>query len=106
MTVKANLMLATHRYQEARDLAVEAQRILLLSLPKDSWQVSAAMNTEGSALAKLGQFGDAERLLVTSLPGLKQAPIPDLEATGRRRLVELYSAWGKPDRANKVAAGG
>jgi tetratricopeptide (TPR) repeat protein len=106
LTVKANLLLATRHYEEARATAVEAQRILLLSLPQDSWQVSAAMNIEGAALGKLGRFGEAEKLLVASLPGLKQSPIPDLAAAGRRRLVELYTAWGRPEQASKIAAGG
>jgi tetratricopeptide (TPR) repeat protein len=106
LTVKANLLIATRRFQEASEVAADAKRILLLSLPKDSWQVSAAMNAEGAALGKLGQFVAAEKLMLASLPGLKQAPIPDLEATGRRRLVELYSAWGRPDQANRIATGG
>jgi len=106
LTVQANLLLATKHYEEARRIAADAQRILLLSLPRDSWQVSAAMNVEGAALAKLGRYDEAERLMLASLPGLKQSPIPDLDATGRRRLVELYSAWGRPDRASRIAAGG
>lgn len=106
LTVKANLLLATRRYEEARAAAVEAQRILLLSLPKDSWQVAAAMNVEGAALARLGRFAEAEKLILASLPGLRQSPIPDLDATGRRRLAELYSAWGRPERASQAASGG
>ena len=47
LTVKANLLLATRPLREARELAGEAQRILLLSLPKDSWQVAAADEHRG-----------------------------------------------------------
>ena len=35
-------------------------------------------------------------------PGLSQAPIPDLVKTGERRLADLYTAWGKPERAAEI----
>jgi len=103
LTVKANLLLATHHYQEARDVAAEAQRILGLNMPRDSWQVAAAMNAEGAARTKLGDFAGAERLLLESRKGLEQSPIPDLAERGRVRLADLYSAWGKPDEARKYS---
>jgi tetratricopeptide (TPR) repeat protein len=101
LTVKANLMLAMRRYDDALQLSREAERILLLSLPRDSWQVAAAMNTEGAALAQLARYADAERLLLDSQGSLAQAPIPGLADKGRRRLAELYAAWGRPDEARK-----
>jgi tetratricopeptide (TPR) repeat protein len=96
LTVKANLMLATRRYEDARGLAAEARRILKLSLPDDHWQVAAALSTEGTAIAKLGDFAAAEPMLLASLPGLENSPIPGLPAVGRQRLRELYVAWGRP----------
>jgi tetratricopeptide (TPR) repeat protein len=99
LTVKANLMLATQRYEEARAAAAEAQRVLRLSLPDDSWQVAAARSTEGAALARLGDFAAAESLLLASLPGLENSPIPGLPEVGRQRLRELYLAWGRPAQA-------
>ena len=101
LTVQANLMLARGRYEEARAVAVEAQRILKLSLPDDSWQAAAARNTEGAALAKLGDYAGAEPLLLASLPSLEHSPIPGLPEVGRKRLRELYLAWGRPAEANK-----
>jgi tetratricopeptide (TPR) repeat protein len=96
LTVKANLMLATRRYDEARTFAAEARRILKLSLPDEHWQVAAALNTEGTAIAKLGDFAVAEPMLIASLPGLEHSPIPGLPDVGRQRLRELYLAWGRP----------
>jgi hypothetical protein len=101
LTVKANLMLATGHYVEARDLAAEAERVLLLSLPKDSWQVAAAMNVKGAALTQLRKFPEAERLLLDSRDALGQSPIPNLAEKGRIRLADLYAAWGKPGEAAK-----
>jgi tetratricopeptide (TPR) repeat protein len=96
LLVKSDLMLATGRPEEARSLAVEAQRILRLSLPEDSWQVARAVNNEGAALAKLGDFKLAEQLLLKSQPALAGASIPGLDVRGRQRLADLYAAWGRP----------
>ena len=103
LTVQANLLLATRRYEEARTLAAEASRILRLSLPVDSWQVAAALNTEGAALTKLGDFARAEPLLLGSLPGLEGSPIPGLPARGHQRLHDLYMASGRPDLAARYS---
>jgi tetratricopeptide (TPR) repeat protein len=101
LTVQANLLLATGRFEEARAVAVEARRILKLSLPDDSWQAAVARNTEGAALARLGEFARAEPLLLDSLALLADAPIPGLPARGRQRLHDLYVAWGRPAEAAK-----
>jgi tetratricopeptide (TPR) repeat protein len=103
LTVKANLLLAIRRYDEARTLAAEASRILRLNLPADSWQVAAALNTEGAALTRLGDFAAAEPLLLGSLPGLEGSPIPGLPARGRQRLHDLYMASGRPGEAARYS---
>ena len=101
LTVKANLRLGQRRFGEARDLAVEGQRLLLISLPEDSWQVAAAKNTEGAARAAMGDYAAAERLLLDSQAGLAESPIPHMQESGRSRLADLYLAWGKPGEAYK-----
>jgi len=106
LTVKANVLLATGQYAGARELAVEAQRILALSVPKDHWQVAAAMNAEGAALTHLRRFPEAEKLLLESRDGLQRAPIPDLAERGQARLAELYLAWGRPEEARKYQPAG
>jgi hypothetical protein len=62
------------------------------------------MNTEGAALEKVGKYPEAERLLLASLDGLAQAPIPNLTDKGRERLLDLYTAWGRPTEAAKYRA--
>jgi tetratricopeptide (TPR) repeat protein len=108
LTVQANLLLATGRYDEAIVISTEAQRILRIGLPEDHWQVAAAVNTEGAARARLGQYAAAEKLLLKSLQGLAGSALPGIEARGRQRLVELYTAWGRPAdaaRYRSAAAG-
>ena len=101
LTVKANLLVARRQFAEAREVAAQARRILEAKLPEDHWQVAMAQNAEGAALAGLGDYTDAESLLLTSLPRLGGSPLPGLEKTGRERLARLYTAWGKPDTARQ-----
>ena len=100
-TLRANLLLAERRFDEALKVATEARRILALSLPDDHWRVAMAKNTQGAALTGLGSYKEAEPLLVGSLNDLDGSPVPDLPARGRARLVELYTAWGRPNEAAK-----
>jgi tetratricopeptide (TPR) repeat protein len=100
-TLRANLMLAERRFDEALKEAAEARRILALSLPDDHWRVAMAKNTQGAALTGLGRYKEAEPLLVGSLEQLYGSPVPDLPARGRSRLVDLYTAWGRPEDATK-----
>jgi hypothetical protein len=39
-----------------------------------------------------------------SLPRLEGSPIPGLPAEGRKRVAELYAAWGRPAEAAKYRA--
>jgi Flp pilus assembly protein TadD len=100
LIVKANLLLATRRFAEAKQVAVEARRILALTLPESDWQVAMAKNAEGAALAGLHDYAAAEPLLLGSLDGLRDSPLPDLVRSGRDRLANLYTAWGRPELAS------
>jgi tetratricopeptide (TPR) repeat protein len=101
LTVKANLLVARRQFAEARQVAAQARRILEAKLPEDHWQVAMAQNAEGAALAGLGDYQEAESLLLSSLPRLGGSPLPGLEKTGRERLARLYTAWRKPDKASQ-----
>ena len=62
-----------------------------------------ARNVQGAALTGLGRYAEAEKLLLSSLPALSGSPIADLPRRGRERLVDLYTAWGRPEEADKYA---
>ncbi len=96
-------MVARGQYQSAFDATTEALRILALNLPDDHWLVAMANNVRGAALAGLGRYAEAEKLLLASLPRLEGSPIEDLPRRGRERLAALYAAWGKPEQAAKYA---
>lgn len=106
VTIKAFLMLTTGHFEEAYELAKLARATLTDALPAGSWQIAAAMNIEGAALTRMGRFAEAEPLLTASQEGLKSAPIPNLAARGKLRLIELYQLWGKPGMAAKVKSQG
>ena len=104
MTVFAHLLVSTGRYTEGLGLSRKALRVLTLTLPESHWRVAASRNIEGTALAGLGRFEEAEPLLLQSLQGLSQAPIPKLAEDGRRQVARFYSAWGRPKEAEKYLA--
>ncbi len=96
---KANLLITTDRNREALALAQLAKTNLLDILPEDHWMVAYASSAEGAALARQGSYPEAESLLLASVEPLELAPIPGAVEQHRIRLVELYDAWGKPERA-------
>ena len=55
----------------------------------------------GDALAGEGKFGEAEPLLLNGYANLKDNPqAPDLpKRQALQRIVKLYEAWGKLDKA-------
>ena len=103
LTVQANLFVARKQYTEALEGTTEALRILALNLPDDHWLVAMAKNVRGAALTGLRRYPEAEKLLLASLPALSGSPIADLPQRGRARLADLYTAWGKPEEAEKYA---
>ena len=60
-----------------------------------------AAGAEGAALMELGQFEEAEKLLLKSHAGLTtdRAALPVFAFNVTRRLALLYEAWEKPEDA-------
>ncbi len=69
--------------------------------PQLDWATATAESRLGGCLTALGQFADAEKLLVRSYQTLQSArgtpPQRRVEATDR--IVKLYETWGKADKA-------
>jgi serine/threonine protein kinase/Tfp pilus assembly protein PilF len=71
------------------------------TLIEHEWNLPATRSLLGEALVALGRYDEAETLLLAArgeLAALPSPPVPDLNAT-YRRLVTLYTAWGKPRKA-------
>jgi hypothetical protein len=104
MTLKAGVQLATKRFKEASQSAHMARKILEDNYAANHWRVAAAANVEGAALAGLGQYDEAEGLLLPSDEILANAPMPGVSEQSKQRLVTLYTAWGKEDEALRYSA--
>ena len=84
-------------------------RIREKKLP-DDWVLFNTKSMLGGALAGQKKFQEAEPLLVEGYSGMKEreANIPSAAKTrlaeAIRRLVDLYTAWDKPEEAAKWQA--
>ncbi|MFQ5413764.1 MAG: tetratricopeptide repeat protein [Phycisphaerae bacterium] len=74
-------------------------------LEAGDWKIASTESALGEALVMLGRFDEAEPLLIESYPIIREArgdrpPTPD----ALKRIVRLYDAWGKPDKAAEYRA--
>jgi serine/threonine protein kinase/tetratricopeptide (TPR) repeat protein len=96
----ASVLIMEGKASEGEARAREALAIFRAKTP-DSWRVADAESVLGGCLAAQRRFAEAEPLLTASYPilakdpgdGAKHAP----EAL--KRIVDLYTAWGKPEKA-------
>ncbi len=93
-------------YEEAEQSFREAISVFKKTFADDHWQIANANSLLGGCLSKSGRYDEAERLLVESYHALKK----QFGASHRRtvaalkRVIELYDAWGKPDKAEEYRA--
>jgi eukaryotic-like serine/threonine-protein kinase len=74
-------------------------------LPKDAADLAVAESALGASLARMHRFDEAEPLLLGSyriLLAKRKASPATREA--RQRVIDLYDAWGKPDKGREYAA--
>ncbi len=109
----AKLLHARGDQAEAEQLIGEVLEIYRQGLPPGHWRIANAESIRGSVLAAGGRYREAEPQLVASYPVVR-------DAKGERslyarealeRLVTLYDAWGRPEKAAEyralwIAAGG
>jgi serine/threonine-protein kinase len=79
----------------------ESLRLRAEVLPPGHWILASSRSVLGEHFTNARRFAEAEQLLLAAerelveLRGEEAQPVADT----RRRLAELYTAWGKPDRA-------
>ena len=69
--------------------------------PEDDWSVGATKSLLGESLIALGRYSEGEAVLLDArreLGMLSAPPRRDVDAT-IGRLIKLYEAWGKRDKA-------
>ena len=93
--------------QEAEPLLREAVEFRRKDLPAGHWQIADAESALGGCLTLLRRYDEAEQLLSGSYPTLqaKRGPQSKEALRAQARLINLYKAWGKPDKAAQFQAG-
>ena len=107
----ASVALARSDAVHAEPLLREALRIRALApdvvpsrrrtLPEEAWTVGALGTTLGTTLTRLRRYDEAEAALLDARGRLEAEsvqPTADLRDNAAR-LVDLYTAWGRPERA-------
>jgi tetratricopeptide (TPR) repeat protein len=96
----AEILLDQGQYTEAEPLASECLAIREKKLP-DSWRRFSAMSLLGGTLSGQGKFEEAEPLLLNGYEGMLTSPNPlGLgKPKGLERIIRLYEAWDRPDKA-------
>ncbi|HEY3241803.1 MAG TPA: serine/threonine-protein kinase, partial [Phycisphaerae bacterium] len=93
-----------------RDDAVRAEALLHQCaehrrqvLSPEHWLTAYAENMLGGALTALGHYEEAEPLLLHSYPRIRDTLGRNDDRTfrARRRIVDMYEAWGRPADASR-----
>ena len=73
---------------------------------EEDWSIGATKSLLGASLVALARYDEAERVLLEAEHDLRSSPITaDAELkTAITRLVDLYVAWGKRDKASAYRA--
>jgi hypothetical protein len=75
------------------------------ALPPEHWLIANTESVLGGTLAAIGKYREAEGLLVDSYPKLlaERGANNDKRRDARRRLSNVYRAWGRPSNAARYA---
>jgi eukaryotic-like serine/threonine-protein kinase len=110
LTSFSELQLREHRYGNAERLLREALNTWEKTRPGD-WRRYNAESLLGAALNGQHRYAEADQLLLSGYAGLmlRKDTIPSIEkfrvAETGEWIVQLYRAWGQPEKANAWQAG-
>ncbi len=101
LSALASLLIEMREYAEAERQVQEALVVLRATLPENHWRIHYAEGLRGACLTGLGRHARAEPVLVASYQALKaqQGDGAPHVRKALKRLVVLYEAWDRPDRA-------
>jgi eukaryotic-like serine/threonine-protein kinase len=102
----ASLLQRKGDYAGAEPLYRRALVLNRKAFPEDDWQVATVSSLLGGCLVAERRYAAAEPLLLESYPIIKSAFGDSHKRTqvAARRIVDLYNAWGKPEKAQPYAA--
>ncbi len=102
----ANLVQRQGDYGGAESLYREAIAVKRRTFPENHWEVATVKSLLGGCLSAARRYRDAEPLLLESYPVIA-AQFGDAHNRSRvalRRIIDLYDAWGKPDKTSEWRA--
>jgi tetratricopeptide repeat protein/PilZ domain-containing protein len=102
----ANLKLSRGDGPAAEILLRDCYETRKQSLGETHWLTAVAQSLLGECLITMERYAGAESLLLESYVHLKNAQGADHEnsVVSLERIVQLYEAWGKPDKADEYRA--
>jgi tetratricopeptide (TPR) repeat protein len=73
---------------------------------EDHWEIATIKSLLGGCLVAQGRYREAEPLLLESYPIIKSnfGDSHNRTLVALRRIVDLYKAWGKPQKSAEYAA--
>ena len=94
------------KFGEAEAILGECLEIRQKALPEGHWLIPNTMSLFGASLAGQGKFKEAESLLLEGYSKMKDSPrgLDIRKREALERIVDLYEAWGKPDKAAEYHA--
>ena len=97
----ATMLYRKGQYSEAEKLQRQAIDIYQKSLEPEHWMIHRSRSHLGDCLIKLKRYREAEEQLLAAYAGLKIARGEQHALTRKTvsRLIQLYEAWGKSDKA-------
>ncbi len=75
-------------------------------LPENHWAISSSSAIVGSCHTAAGEYKTAEKILLVALEVLTKSlgENSDVVTSTRKRLYDMYAAWGKPAKAQEFKA--
>ncbi len=102
----ASLLVARGVASEAEEQARQALETWSRLKKPVPWRVADARSVLGQCLTFQGRFEEAEPLLTASYPTIRDEKGADSRYThdAADRIVELYQAWGRPEKASEYVS--
>ena len=91
------------RAREAEPALRESLALRRAALPPGHWLLASAESVLGACLTQQRRYSEAEALLLPAHDRLASAlgPAHERVVESRRRLLDLYTRWGRADRADR-----
>ena len=88
------------RPAEAEPLLQQGHEMYRGLYPAESWWIPYTMGLWGMSILRQGRYEEAEPLLVDAYESMNPPPVAaPRKPQALLHIVELYEAWGKPEKA-------